>query len=64
MRQQNSNFTCRKSVQNKARFLIKKAKKSNLTSHDFSIKKTINSDAVNHKIQPAKSIISCQEKSE
>ena len=39
MRQQNSNFTCRKYVQNKALFLIKKAEKSNLTSHDFSIKK-------------------------
>lgn len=35
MRQQNSNFTGCKSVQNKARFSIKKAKKSNLTSHDF-----------------------------
>lgn len=39
MRQQNSNFTCRKYVQNKARFLIKQAEKSNLTSHDFQSKK-------------------------
>lgn len=39
MKQQNSNFTCRKSVQNKALFLIKQAKKSNLTSHDFQSKK-------------------------
>lgn len=39
MRQQNSNFTGCKSVQNKALFLIKKAKKSNLTSHDFQSKK-------------------------
>ena len=39
MRQQNSNFTGLKYVQNKARILIKKAKKSNLTSHDFQSKK-------------------------
>lgn len=39
MRQQNSNFTGCKSVQNKALFLIKKAEKSNLTSHDFQSEK-------------------------